>query len=113
MKNDKALRKHVLFMLKEEGAHAGFESAVKDVPAELRGVRPKGAAHSLWEVLEHLRIAQWDILEFARNPKHVSPDFPAGYWPKNPTPPSAKAWDESIAAFKADHKALCDLVADE
>ena len=69
-------------------AHVTFEAAVKDLPAALRGKRPKGAEHSPWEILEHMRIAQWDILEFSRDPKHVSPEWPGGYWPKTKTPPN-------------------------
>jgi hypothetical protein len=113
MKNDKALRKHLLFLLKEEGAHQGFDAVVKDFPAELRGERPQGAAHSPWEVLEHLRIAQWDIVEFTRSSKHVSPKFPDGYWPADAAPPNGKAWDKSVAAFRADLKTMADIVADE
>src|ERR1043165_1657929 len=70
-------------------AHIRFDEAVKDFPASLRGVRPQGSPHSAWELLEHLRIAQWDILEFSRNAKHVSPKWPEGYWPESPEPPNA------------------------
>ena len=90
MKKQKSLPDHLVELLKGGHAHIAFDDAVKDWPANLQGVRPQGAAHSPWEVLEHLRIAQWDILEFTRNPKHVSPEFPAGYWPKTPAPPDAK-----------------------
>jgi hypothetical protein len=113
MANDKALRQHVLNLLKGGNAHVDFDSAFKDLPAALRGKRPKGTQHSLWEVLEHLRIAQWDILEFSRNPKHKSPDFPDGYWPRTPAPPDEAAWDKSIRSFRKDLKAMCDLVTDE
>ena len=111
--NTKLLRQQLVKLLKESEAHADFDAAVKDMPSALRGKRPKGAAHSPWEFLEHLRIAQWDILEFARNPKHKSPDFPNGYWPASPEPPNEKAWDKSAAKFRADRQELCDLVADE
>ena len=111
--NDAAMREHVINLLKGGNAHADFEAAVKDIPAGLRGNRPKGAEHSLWEVLEHLRIAQWDILEFARNPQHKSPDFPTGYWPAGPAPASEKEWDKSVHSFREDLKAMCALVADE
>ena len=113
MATDKSLREHVVNLLKGGGAHLSFDDAVKDLPADLRGKRPKGAGHSPWEILEHLRIALWDILEFTRDPKHVSPEFPSGYWPKTQAPPDAKAWDKSVHAFRADAKALADLVADE
>ena len=113
MENDKSLREHVLYLLKGDGAHLDFDATVKDMPSDLQGKRPKGGAHSPWEILEHLRIAQWDILEFSRNPKHVSPEFPAGYWPSAQTPPDEKAWNKSVKAFRADLKAMADLVANE
>lgn len=111
MAQDKALREHLVKLLQGGDAHVDFEAAVKNLPAELRGKRPKGAEHSPWELLEHLRIAQWDILEFSRNPKHQSPDFPQGYWPKGPQPPDENAWDKSVAAFRKDLQAMCELVA--
>jgi hypothetical protein len=112
MDQDRALRKHLLYLLTEGGAHAGFDAAVKDVPPSVRGKRPPEIPHSPWELLEHLRIAQWDILEFIRNPKHVSPEFPVGYWPKTPEPPNEKAWDKSVAGFRSDFAALTKLVED-
>lgn len=113
MKNDKALREHILYLLTDGGAHLTFDAAVKDLPAALRGKRPAGAEHSPWELVEHLRIAQWDILEFTRNPKHKSPDFPKGYWPAAQAPPSDEAWKKSIHGFRADLKAMTELAADE
>ena len=113
MKNDQALRRHLTELLTAESAHANFETAVKNVPARVRGTRPRGGAHSPWEILEHLRITQWDILEFSRNPKHVSPEFPAGYWPSTQAPPSEAAWNDSIKAFRADLRAMLALVTNE
>lgn len=113
MQDQKLLRQHVLKLLTGSEAHADFDAATKNLPASLRGQRPKGAEHSAWELVEHLRIAQWDILEFSRDSKHKSPDFPAGYWPKTPAPPSEEAWEHSLKAFRKDHKALCDLVASD
>jgi hypothetical protein len=112
MDKDKALRDHVLYLLRGGGAHLDFEAAIADLPAELRGIKPAGLPHSPWRLLEHLRICQWDILEFSRNPKHVSPQFPEGYWPKGDGPPDAAAWDRSVEAFRADLQAMQDLVAD-
>ena len=106
MNNDQALREHVLYLLRGGGAHANFESAAKGLPADLRGKRPKGAAHSPWEILEHMRIGQSDILEFSRDAQHVSPEWPGGYWPKTPAPPNAAAWTRSVRAFAADLEAL-------
>ena len=113
MENDTTLREHLLSLLKGGSAHVDFEKSIKNLPVPLRGKRPKGAAHSPWEVLEHMRIAQWDILEFSRNAKHVSPEFPDGYWPKGAVPPNDKAWTKSVKAFRADLKAMADMVADE
>ena len=112
MPNDKSLRQHLLDLLKGGNAHADFDQAVENLPANLRGVRPAGAEHSPWEILEHLRIAQWDILQFSRDARHKSPEFPAGYWPARPEPADEEAWDKSVSAFRKDLKALCDLVAD-
>ena len=113
MPSDRALRDHLVKLLCSTEAHADFETAIKDFPEDARGKRPKGADHSPWELLEHLRIAQWDILEFAINPKHKSPEFPEGYWPKSPVPASADEWDKSVRGFRKDLKRLCDLVASE
>jgi DinB family protein len=113
MPNDAVLREHLISLLTEGNAHATFDAAVKNLPEELRGKRPKGAEHSPWQILEHLRIAQWDILEFSRDAQHKSPKWPEEYWPKRPAPPDEKAWDKSVRAFRKDLKALCALVADE
>lgn len=113
MNHDQALRTQLAELLTGEHAHANFESAIADVPAAMRGKRPPGIKHSLWETLEHLRIAQWDILEFSRDPKHKSPDWPSGYWPKSAEPPSDKAWDESVDAFRRDLKTMAALVENE
>ena len=106
------LRTQLLASLEGGEAHATFESAAKDFPVELRGKKPPAAAHSAWQLLEHLRIAQHDILEFSRNPAHVSPKWPEGYWPAEPAPPAKTAWDESISSFEKDLKAFRDLISD-
>lgn len=110
--NDDALRTHVLELLDGGHAHSTFDAVVEGWPTELRGVKPGGSAHTPWEVLEHLRIAQRDILEFSREPKHESPPWPEGYWPSEAEPPSEQAWDESIAAFRQDFGEMRKLVAD-
>ena len=108
--NDQALREHLLYLLNGGGAHVSFEKAVADLPPKLRGVRPEGVPHTPWRLVEHMRIAQWDILEFSRNPNHVSPDFPHCYWPKTDAPPSEEAWGDTTARFCQDRKAMQDLV---
>lgn len=112
-RNDAALREHVVNLLTGGHAHATFDQAVKGLAPELRGKVPKGAEHSAWQVLEHLRIAQWDILEFSRDAKHGSPKWPEGYWPKEKAPADEKAWDKSVRAFKRDLKEMVELVQDE
>jgi hypothetical protein len=107
-----ALREHLLYLLRAGGAHLDFEQAIAGLPPGLRGSKVKDMPHTPWRLLEHLRIAQWDILEFCKNPRHVSPPFPEGYWPAGDAPPDAAAWDRSVAGFRADLKAMEDLVAD-
>ena len=110
--SDQALREHLAWMLSGENAHLTFERAIAGLPQKLRGATPQGTPHSPWRLLEHLRIAQWDILEFSRSADHVSPDFPDGYWPEGEAPSDEAAWDHSVAAFRSDLKAFQDLVAD-
>lgn len=113
MPNDAALREHLIDLLTKGNAHATFEEAVKNMPVELRGKRPKGVDHSPWELLEHLRITLWDILEFSRDADHKSPKWPEEYWPTKAAPPDDKAWDKTVRAFRKDMKTMCELVADE
>ena len=110
MPDSNALRKHLLYLLGGGGAHVDFDTVIAGWPANLRGSRPTGMPHTAWQLLEHMRIAQWDILEFCRNPKHVSPEWPAGYWPATDAPPSPAAWNKSVSAFQADLKAMMSLV---
>jgi DinB superfamily len=109
--HDSSLRRHLLELLKGGSAHARFEEATAGIPPKLRGQTPDGLPHSPWMLLEHLRIGQWDILAFSRNRKHVSPDWPKGYWPRGQAPPSVAAWNRSIKNFRRDLKAMQDLVA--
>ena len=108
---DKALREHLLYLLDGGGAHAKFEDVIKDFPGKLRGQKVSGVPYTAWMVLEHMRIAQWDILEFSRNRKHISPKWPEGHWPKSEAPPSAGAWSTSIKQFQKDLKAMRALVS--
>ncbi len=108
---DASLRQHLLALLTSGHAHADFDTALRNLPSALRGKRPRGAEHSPWEVLEHMRIAQWDIFEFSRDPAHQSPEWPSGYWPGTPAPPDDQAWNRSVRAFRRDLKAMCDLIA--
>lgn len=106
------LREHLVRLLTKEQAHAGFERAVTDFPEPLRRIKLPNAPYTPWQLLEHLRIAQWDILEFCRNPRHVSPAWPQGYWPPTEAPPDGAAWERSAQAFRADLGAMVALVKD-
>src|SRR5271154_6655394 len=110
--NDQSLREHLIYLVEGGGAHAKFNDVVEDFPSNLRGTKPDNFPHTAWMLLEHLRLAQWDILEFSRNAKHVSPDWPSGYWPKGNAPPSAKAWNDSVATYRRDLAAMRALVSD-
>ncbi len=105
------LRKHLINLLDMKGAHIDFDGAVKDFPPALRGAKPAGAPHTAWQLLEHMRLAQWDILEYSRDPKHVSPDWPKGYWPETDEPPNDSAWNQSIKKFHHDLAEMKKLVA--
>jgi hypothetical protein len=108
---DQPLRQHLLYLLRGGGAHLHAEAAFARLPAAQRGRRPPGAPHSPWELLEHMRIAQWDILDFCRNPDYREREWPSGYWPESQAPPSNAAWEKSLKAFRADLKAMQKLVA--
>ncbi|HEX5051232.1 MAG TPA: DinB family protein [Planctomycetota bacterium] len=104
MAND-SLRQHVIAVLDGGRAHARAKDVLAAFPKRRCGERPRGAQHSGWQLLEHLRIAQRDILDYVRDPDHASPPWPDGYWPKSPKPPGAGAWDRSAAAFLSDLRA--------
>jgi hypothetical protein len=110
--HDRELRQHLLYLLKESGAHATFDAVIGDWPVQLAGVKVANFPHTAWMLVEHLRIAQEDILEFSRNPKHVSPAWPEGYWPSSEAPPNEQAWKASIAAVKDGQRATEKLIAD-
>lgn len=100
------LRAHVAMLLDWEDAHVGFDTAVQGLPPKLRGVRPPGFAHSAWEIVEHIRLAQADILAFMRDKAYRAPAWPDDYWPAAAAPPAGKAWDRSLEAYHSDLTAL-------
>ncbi len=108
--DDRALREHLISLLKGGEAHVHFMDAVEGFPEAKRGAFVAELPHTGWQLLEHVRIAQWDILEFSQNAKHVSPGFPEGYWPKTPGPPDDTAWTKSVDAFQHDLQELIKLV---
>jgi uncharacterized damage-inducible protein DinB len=109
---DTALRDHLARALGWAEAHMSFDDAVADLPAGLRGKVPPGLPYSPWQLLEHIRITQHDILDFCRNPDYEEIDWPDAYWPKSPAPPSADAWDASVRHIGEDRAALEALARD-
>lgn len=109
---DRLLREHVLYLLRGGGAHLPVEKVLGGVPLAAQGSRPPGLPHSPWEILEHLRITQSDILEYIRDPEYRSPEWPSGYWPESATPPDAQAWKRSSERFLAGLRALEERVED-
>jgi hypothetical protein len=107
-----SLRKHLADLLRMKGAHVSLEEAAADFPPALRGVKPAGAPHTAWQLLEHMRIAQEDILDFSRNPNYEEKTFPDDYWPAAEAPPGETAWDESLKQFQEDLKEFQKLLAD-
>jgi uncharacterized damage-inducible protein DinB len=112
MDKDRILRDHLVELLRGGHAYVDFEKAIGGLTPELRGAEVSGLPHTVWQLLEHLRIAQWDILEFSRNPDHVSPKWPEGYWPETAAPPDEAAWDRSVEAFRRDLQEMQELVED-
>jgi hypothetical protein len=109
-KGDAALRKELAYLLKGGGAHVHFMDALEGFPEGKRGTYAQGLPHTGWQLLEHARLAQWDILEFSRNSNHVSPEFPEGYWPKTPAPHTDEEWNDSMYAFRRDLREMIRLV---
>ncbi len=112
MSNDEALRDHLSKLLDARRAHLTVHDVLDDFPFELLGRKPVGAPYTPWELFEHMRIAQWDILEFSRDAKHESPDHPEGYWPEGRAPTDEAEWKENLAVFKKELEALKAFVAD-
>jgi hypothetical protein len=107
-----SLRQHIINLLTKAEAHVEVRNELDAFPPQLRGRKPKGSPHTPWQVLEHMRLAQWDILRFSIDRKHKSPKFPEGYWPANDEP-SNRQWEESMTDFLADLQAFCELVRDK
>jgi hypothetical protein len=111
MKKTDPVRQHISNLLTKAEAHVDVREALKNFPKDLRGRKPEGGPHTPWQLLEHIRIAQWDILEFSRSAKHKSPKWPDEYWPKAEAPPNDKAWDKSVQQVLADLEAMNKLIA--
>ena len=110
--SDEPLRRYIERLLDWEDAHVGFDAAIEGIPPDARGRQPDGLPYSPWQLLEHMRIAQHDILEFCRDPQYVEMKWPDEYWPLTPAPPTNSAWNESAAAFRSDREALQQFFSD-
>jgi DinB family protein len=110
--DDRDLRRRLVVALQGGRAHVTFDKAVARLSEPLRGRKPRGLPYSPWQQLEHIRIAQADMLGYTRDPNHPSMKWPDDYWPKRPAPPARAAWERSVKAYRADRQAFCDLVMD-
>lgn len=108
--NEQILREQLISLIRGGNAHVTFDNVISNFPAALRGAKAPGAPHTAWELIEHMRLCQWDILEFSRDAKHVSPAWPLGYWPPSEAPPNRTAWNRSVESFKNDHAAMEKLI---
>ncbi len=111
--DEKAIRENLIKVLEGRFAHISLDSAIEDLTPELYGKRIDGYPHTAWQILEHIRIAQWDMLEFSRNQEHKSPGWPDEYWPENDAPPDQKAWDKSVEMYHRDMEEFIELLKDE
>ncbi|MEN3329241.1 MAG: hypothetical protein V7638_4048 [Acidobacteriota bacterium] len=110
---DASLRKHVLYLLRGGSAHISFDDFVNSFPPDLCNRRIEGLPYTPWQVLEHMRVAQLDILEFSRDPSHVSPEFPKGYWPKPDELGTPVSWQRTVEEFRKDLQQMEALVEDD
>jgi hypothetical protein len=113
MSNDQVLRNQIVQLLTGRNAHLSFDDAVANFPPSAINTRPPNVPYTPWHLVEHLRIAQWDILEFMRDPDHVSPDWPVGYWPDQSATTDEAGWQGSLEEFRSDLQAIVDMVNDE
>jgi len=104
------LIENIVDLIEKGNAHVSLDDALENIPFALLGEKPGSLPYSIWQIVEHIRIAQWDILEFSRNAKHISPQWPDGYWPKEPVPKSKDAWNKCIEQIDADRKSFIELI---
>ncbi len=104
------LVKNLVDLIEKGNAHVSLDKALANIPFALLGEKPGNLPYSIWQIAEHIRIAQWDLLEFSRDAKHVSPEWPEGYWPKETAPQSQDAWQKCVEKIKADRKSFIALI---
>lgn len=112
MTSDQVVRQQLLALLNGGNAHMTFEQAVADFPDEHFNTRPLNIPYTPWHILEHLRIAQWDILDFIRNPDYITPEWPKEYWPDSEATAHQEQWDKTINSFLENLQSLRDIVSD-
>ena len=112
MNADTAIRQQLASILDWEEAHVTFDRAAEGIPVEARGIRPNGLPYSAWQLVEHMRLAQFDILDFCRNPDYKQLEWPRDYWPSEPEPPDVAAWDESLRRYREDRRAMQQMALD-
>src|SRR6185295_13821257 len=112
MNNNQPLREHLLYLLRGGGAHLTFETLIADFPAAVINGKVEGVPYTPWQLLEHMRLAQWDIVRFTIDADHVSPEFPKGYWPAADAVADTQLWRDTVDAFQADLKQMENLLAD-
>jgi len=112
MATDQSVREHLIDLLEGGNAHTDFEGAVSGLSSEMRGAKADNFPYTIWELVEHLRMAQHDIVEFSRNPEYESPSWPEGYWPESEKPADEQQWKESLQAVRRDHRDMIDMVSD-
>ncbi len=113
MNADHVLRAHLLSLLDGGNAHMSFEDVVANFPSELINTNPPNVPYTLWHLIEHMRLTQWDILEYIRNAAHVSPEWPISFWPERDATTDAAGWQQTIDSFLADLQALRDIASDQ
>lgn len=109
-KNTEILIGNLVNLLNKGNAHVSLDTALQDIPYDLLGKKPGNLPYTIWQLSEHIRIAQWDLLEFSRNEKHVSPEWPDGYWPSETKPGSKAAWQKCIQQITSDREAFIELL---
>lgn len=112
MNTDKQLRDQLVQMIAGEHAHVSLDNALKGIPQKATGIRPDRVPYSVWQLAEHIRITQWDIVKFSSDPEHISPPWPVGYWPEKEAPEDPQAWKQCLASIRKDREMMIEMILD-
>ena len=110
MVQEQQLKKHLSTLVSGKGAHADFDTAVKGISSDHYGAEVKGLPYTLWQIVEHMRLSQNDILDYMRNPDYKERSWPEGYWPKEGKPPKKDSWDQSVKSIKKDLREVKTII---